>query len=428
MRIRALVISASVPPFNDSSSIQLMNRIRLFKEYGIQTILIGPKFPELMENDLSKQLGENVEILRTDPTVYDKTIARLRKLPKAHFIIWIYSNIIDRIAIPDVRTGWDRQVIYLCKQMCSNLRPDIIITHSGSYTAHIAGKYLSQQFHVPWIIDMGDPLSFASPRSLLGLIKSYRNKIVELNTIPYASGIVFTTETTLTAYKSWLGEKLPEAIVIPAYGYSSSDFYSIENSFLSGKNTIVISYIGTAYRKDRNLLPLIFALKDLCQSNNIHHFTLNIIGSYSYFFERRVKRLKINFVNFKTRISFEESISWINKSHILVLVGNKSPLQIPAKVFLYLGSGRPILYLGQLPIEQDPTASLLLQFSGVILTRNEKSAIISAIQEIDLNYEKLIRDSLERLKSPRIKEFESNEVSKKFVEFTLSIYNKHRRK
>jgi len=57
------------------------------------------------------------------------------------------------------------------------------------------------------------------------------------------------------------------------------------------------------------------------------------------------------------------------------LVGNKSPYQVPGKTFLYLASGRPILYLSQMPHADDPTYQLLRAFEGVAVVPNEAQAI-----------------------------------------------------
>jgi hypothetical protein len=426
-KIRALVISASLPPFNDSSTIQLIERVRCFREYGIEAVFVGAEMPQGVEYDLLQRLPANSTVLRTKPTSYDRMMSWLSRLPGGSLLAWVYGNIMYRIAAPDVRAGWDKQVVRLCKHALSKWKPDIIITSGGSYTTHIAGRQLSEYFSVPWVADLGDPWSLVDPSSWTYVIKARRNRILELQTIPYASGLVFTTEETLEAYRKWLGDKLPKAIVLPPYGYNEDDFPREYLNTLRDGSKISLSHIGTAHRGNRNLIPLIQALGSLERRNLLKHdYTLNIIGPHSKVFEKEARRVGLHSVNFSGRVSYKESVDWINRSHILVIVGNNSPLQIPGKVYPYLGSGRPILYIGQLPREHDPTARLLVKFPGILFTQQNKDSIASAIKHIDDYYEVLLQEAISRLNMEDIKNYKSERISTKFINFLLSVLDNYK--
>jgi hypothetical protein len=421
-KIQALVISASLPPFNDSSTIQLIERVRRFREHGIEAVFVGAGMPQGMESELLQRLPANSTILRTDPTAYDKMMALWSRLPGSSLLAWAYGNIMYRIAAPDVRAGWDKQVVCLCKHSLSKWRPDIIITSGGSCTAHIAGRQLSKHFSAPWVADLGDPWSLVDHNSWAFAIKSRRNRILELRTIPYASGLVFTTEETLAAYRRWLGDRLPRAIALPAYGYDPADFPRDRLEVGRRDSKIVLSYIGTAHRGNRNLIPTIQALGFLEKAGLLKHdYTLNIIGSHSKAFEKETKRVGLCSVYFSGRVSYQQSIEWINISSVLIIVGNANPLMIPAKVYPYLGSGRPILYIGQLPREQDPTAQILSEFSGVLYVQNERDSIISAIEQIDCHYDELWNEAVRRLDMAGLRKYESKMISEQFVDFLLSV-------
>jgi hypothetical protein len=421
-KIRALVISASLPPFNDSSTLRLIERVRCFEEHGIEAVFVGAEMPQGVEYELLQRLPANSTVLRTKPTSYDRMMAWLSQLPGGSLLAWVYGNIMYRIAAPDVRAGWDKQVVRLCKLALSKWKPDIIITSGGSCTAHIAGRQLSEYFSVPWAADLGDPWSLVDPSSWTYVIKARRNRILELQTIPYASGLVFTTEETLEAYRIWLGDKLPKAIVLPSYGYNENDFPREYLYTLQDDSKISLSHIGTAHRGNRNFIPLIQVLGSLERRNLLKHdYTLNIIGPHSKIFEKEARRVGLHSVNFSGRVSYKESVDWINRSHILVIVGNDSPLQIPGKVYPYLGSGRPILYIGQLPREHDPTARLLGQFPGVLFAYNRVDSIQAAIRLLDSQYPELRHEALQRLEDPGLQKYNSSAVSDRFATFIIEL-------
>lgn len=385
-------------------------------------MFIGAEMPQRVETTLLDRLPANSTIHWTSPTTYDRTTAWLSRLPAGKFLTWTYSNIMYRLVSPDVRTGWDKQVMGLCKQPSFELKPDIIVTSGGSHTAHMAGRQLSEHFSAPWVADLGDPWSLVDPKSWVYIVKARRNRILELQTIPYASGLVFTTKTTLAAYQEWLGDKLPQAIVLPSYGYNADDFLAPELECPQSSNKISISHVGAAHQANRNLIPTIQALSALEQTGTLKHtYVLNIIGPHSQSFEDEAQRLKLDSVTYSDRVSYQESIDWINRSNVLVIVGNASPLQIPGKVYPNLGSGRPILYIGQLPHDQDPTAHLLAQFPGVLFAENSQDSIIKALQEIDLHFAELAHRAIQRLGVPTLQQYESSRISDKFAEFVKEI-------
>ena len=81
MNIVALVISTSLPPFNDSSTLQLIERVQRFPDNGIDTVFIGPELPQGIENSLLNRLPANSSIIRTGTTHFDRTMFWLSQLP-----------------------------------------------------------------------------------------------------------------------------------------------------------------------------------------------------------------------------------------------------------------------------------------------------------------------------------------------------------
>jgi hypothetical protein len=63
----------------------------------------------------------------------------------------------------------------------------------------------------------------------------------------------------------------------------------------------------------------------------------------------------------------------------LLLIGNRGGLQIPSKVYNYLGSGRPILAVVE--SLDDPVAQLDMGQQGVVV-RNEKSALFEGLDRV----------------------------------------------
>jgi hypothetical protein len=158
-------------------------------------------------------------------------------------------------------------------------------------------------------------------------------------------------------------------LVIP-YGYRAQDFEPYQ--WAPTSYPIRLAYIGAASRRARNLNPLITSL---AKSNSKLPFQLQIVGDVSMHFRITAQQLGLSNIEFTGRVSYTESIRLICKAGILILIGNKSPYQVPGKTFLYLASGRPLLYIHQMSPASDPTWELLRSFPGVRSVPNEANAL-----------------------------------------------------
>ncbi len=420
--MQVLVVSTSVPPFSESSTLQLVDRVRCLPDFGFEVVVVKPSSLPGVEKSLAARMPSKARYLETGPTLFDWSMARLSCLPAATIVRWIFSNLMYRLAVPDVRVGWNRQVLTTCRVHAGELRPDLILTSSGSYTAHMAGPALAGLFQAPWVADLGDPWSLLDKRKPVLSTRAKLNQRLELRSIPNASGVVFTTEETLAAYREWLGSALPRAVAIPTYGFDVRDFAGAPSGVCMDAENIHLSHIGAAFHGNRSLVPTIRAISALSAERRVKRkYTLNVIGPHSVRFEKEAERIGFESVFFCGVVSYSESIAWMKRSGVLLIVGNRGSLQIPGKVYPCLGSGRPILYLGQTPRRTDAAASLLERFSGVIYATNEVDSICAAIREIDERYEELFEEARERLSSPNIAEYTSPAVSERFAQFAYDV-------
>ena len=64
------------------------------------------------------------------------------------------------------------------------------------------------------------------------------------------------------------------------------------------------------------------------------------------------------------------------RAHVLVNIANEDHTQVPGKIYEYLGSGRPILHLGN---GNDPTAALVEQLRRGWICRNQPDALATLL-------------------------------------------------
>jgi glycosyltransferase involved in cell wall biosynthesis len=418
--VKALVISQCLPPFNDSSSIQLIERVRRLPAHGYDVVIVGPETPGGVDTTLLDRLPPQITILRTPPTPYDAITWRLKQFGAlGDYASWVFANAAYRLLVPDQRAGWQRSVIRLCKTRLP-FRPDIVISSGGSYTAHLAALPLARHFRIPWVADLADPWSLIDMESPGGRLRAARNRRLELKTIPFADGLVVTTDSTLEAYRDFLGDTMPVAESIPVYGFDRNDFVTSEQTPVRFAESVVLSHVGVAYEANRNLIPAMNAIAEIGRRRKAPRLTFNVIGPHSQSFETAANEFGID-AHFSDRVSFEESLEWLRKADVLLIVGNAGAMQIPGKVYTYLGSEKAIVYARQRDLETDPAAKILGRFPGVIICENDARSIAGALDSLLSNFRGVTEAARERRRSGLTLEYESDRVADRFVGFVKKV-------
>ncbi|MCX7993749.1 MAG: glycosyltransferase [Fimbriimonadales bacterium] len=367
--MRVLMLSLSLPPYAESQTIRSAYWIEALARRGVEFDLITAEVPpSAADETLCELIPDSVRVWRTPTPAYDRTMDALKRAGN-RWGAYLYGNLAYRLYAPDVRRGWERDALRLAREVLQKHPPDLLLSASGSCTAHLAAAALKRETGLPWAADLGDPWSWVDWQHKDTWLKAIQNSWLERRTLPLADLLIWTTEQIQRAYQQWWGTRVPPSLVVP-YGYRQADFAPY--AWTPAALPLRLSYVGAASRRARNLIPLIEALAT-ARSN--FPFQLQIVGDASAHFQTAAQQLGLHAIEFTGRVSYRESIRHICQAGILILIGNKSPYQIPGKTFLYLASGRPILYVHQMAERDDPTWQLLQPFPGVCCIPNETSAL-----------------------------------------------------
>lgn len=374
--MRVLMISLSLPPYAESQTIRSAYWIEGLAQQGVEFALITAEVPpSAADETLNALIPESVRVWRTPTPAYDRKMDALKRSGN-RWGAYVYGNLAYRLYAPDVRRGWEHEALQLARTVIQKYPPDLILSASGSCTAHLAAAALKRETGLPWVADLGDPWAWVDWQHKDTWFKALLNSWLERRTLPDADLLIWTTEATQRAYQQWWGARVPPSIVVP-YGYRRSDFEAYR--WTPAEMPLRLSYVGAASRRARNLIPMIEALATARPPIPLQ---LQIVGDASAYFQAAAQQLRLNHIEFTGRVSYRDSIRHLCQAGILVLVGNKSPYQIPGKTFLYLASGRPILYVHQMEACSDPTWQLLKPFAGVRYVANEVQALSAFLRQL----------------------------------------------
>lgn len=384
-----LFIAYQFPPFGGSHSTRtLAIANELAKQHNVYVITVKiDKNLEIYDNQLESKIDENISVINADLGILHRNYYKSRKPKgdnfkkneKKHFSIKNLKKYKEIFLIPDPVIDWFPSAISKIDKEIDMINPDVILSSATPYTCHLIGYKISRKYNKPLILDYGDPWVYEQSRKR-GRIRFKIEKFIESKILKYASSIYVTTETTKKLYEEKYNQD-PEKIKVISMGYYKEDFKKIVK-FENNKDKINIIYGGTLNPIHRNPEPFFKAIASL-DENIRSKFNIEIYCN-DLRYETKLKTLKIdNIVKFKGFISHKSFMDKLSKSDILLLFGNSNSLQVPGKVFNYIGSLSKIYLINNVEnYKADPTFNIINNSGENIFSINEESEIKKELEVI----------------------------------------------
>lgn len=390
--MKILYLSYHFPPSNTSSTSVMNYQIvkQLSEDNSLEVITMKhEKFQG--NNELLDNLNENVNVNFTEPgflhrKFYDSPNG-INIKNNNHGLKRIFKKISkfkELILIPDPVIDWFFIAFKKSKKVISNSEIDMIFSSATPYTSHIIGFFLSKVFKKPLILFYGDPWVYEQSRKR-GKIRFLFEKFIEQKIINRSTHVFFVTNTTKELYleKYKISE---ESVSVVTLGYDKNDFSKKKTIDNIGK--IRLLYGGSLNPIHRDPLPFFRAISSL-SDNHKNRIIFDLFTDEYDKYNNLVKVYKIdNVVKVKKIIAYKEFLKEAQNANLLVLFGNSSKLQIPGKVFDFIGSRTRILLINNNDDNlNDPTHKILTEFESNYSVLNREIDIKETIEHCIVNYD-----------------------------------------
>lgn len=412
-----LYISPYFPPLNNSRSIANAYYCMELSKLGYKVIILTTKIPNdhagYFEN--YNWFKGSFDLIRIDLGLYKYLYSKKHNLAKedkgkySFNLLQLLKKLGKKVLFyPDSFIYWSRKSFFKAKEIINKYKISTIITASDPYSSHILGYKLKRYFpNIRWIGIFGDPWSSDFK---LGKFEKARRKRWEKKVICYMDKYVFTTENCRDLYCNEF-EINPSVTSVFSRGYDSK-IYDYSNPVSLNKEKINFVYTGDI-GKYRNIDPFIQALSEL-DNIFVKKIKIYFVGSISSELKQKFKEFK--FIKIIYFVSFEKAISFSKEADILLLFDNNNVVQLPAKVFEYLGTSNPILTF---TINYNsPLSVLMKEVNRGPLVYNRKKDILEALKKIAILYEKEEIPCEWKIKT---KKYEISNVVKNFAKQNLDF-------
>lgn len=335
-----LLIAYHFPPLAGSSGIQRTLRFaQHLPQFGWQPIVLTahPRAYERTADDLLREVPQDLPVTRSFALDTARHLSLFNRYP-------------GFLARPDRWMTWRWSAVPAGLRLIDRYKPKAIWSTYPIATAHEIGYALHRRSGLPWIADFRDPMAQqdypADPRV------HRRFEQIERKVFETAAAAVFTTRGCADIYRKRFPQSTTRLEVIEN-GYDEESFASLAPStvrqpLVPGKLTLLHS--GIIYPWERDPRPFFDALAQLQRDRKIDARSVCVrlrASVHEEFLNREIQSRDLQeLVELAPPIPYRQALQEMTQADaLLVMQAANCNEQIPAKIYEYLRSGRPILGL-----------------------------------------------------------------------------------
>lgn len=369
---RILIITYDFYPDNSPNTYRWFNILKLWEKDKIEIFVVTAQKENFLpyeelglikifrvgENFLDK-LKKNINRSKTSQSnISNKNVIysneKLSLLKKIYNLTW------KKIYFPDFAFLWEKPAHKKAEELILNYNIHNVITISWPFTDHLVGNRLKKKHNINWIADTIDPFYLSKAVNNYFFYKRF-NKNLESRVLNKADKITVLTPKLKSAYLKLyphLNNKIEvnHNVFVPVKYKNNFDFPKDNSIFL-------LTFVGTLAKKTREPHQLLKFFTYLVENNKDSKiiYQLHFYGNHNQFTKdfNNLEHLMNKNIFLHGFIDRDKVTDVINKSNIVVNIGNNNKYQEPSKVLEYVYLQKPILNICSI---KDDTAEELLKF------------------------------------------------------------------
>ncbi len=386
---KVLVITYYWPPSGGGGVQRWLKFTKYLPEFGWEPVIYTPSNPQFENKDLTllQGVGKEIKVLKQPIREPYQLFKKLFFFKKRTFkqgvvseksgrsvidflISWIRGNFF----IPDPRVNWVKPSVEFLGKVIKEEQISIVITTGPPHSMHLIGLELKKKYDIKWVADFRDPWSDWDILDLFHLTKKSRKTHKKME-----KDVVLASDMVITVSNSWaknLNERYGKDISVITNGYDAEDFINFTHN--PGREfRLLHAGLLNNYRNSEILWKVIEELLTenpqfkesfkLVLAGNVNDAIISQINKFQFLSERTIT---LGYIQHK-QLMEEYSLA-----SALLLLQNKSANSdghIPAKFFEYLGTGIPILAIGN---PQSDLAKLLDRYKSMKISEPENERLM----------------------------------------------------
>ncbi len=391
---RALLVAYYFPPIAATGGMRPLNFCRHLAYYGWVPKVLATDHgsalpPHAVDRKLLDRVPPDVEVIRvphpnpigrllgfrgrlnqllthgttSSPTMIAGSPVRVQESAKGPtssmraYFRFLTEALLD---FPDPQCHWYRPAVRVLAKMSVQERPHVVWATGSPWTSLLVGKRLAQEFNIPFIADFRDPwIDGVEVGRFSSKLLYKKSTSLERGVCAAAARVILNTEELRLRFCSVYPEWQHKFVTI-TNGYaeelrsvspSQGNRGTIARTEGGDTPTLELCHFGTVYG-NRSPIALFRAIQELIVEGrgNASRLRLRFVGTWEVtdsdctqlaksLEERGVLRLV-------PPVPHQECLQEMARSDILLILQSDYPLQVPAKIYEYIVTGRPLLVIG----------------------------------------------------------------------------------
>ena len=279
--------------------------------------------------------------------------------------------------VPDAQRYWRGHAVAAAG---NGERPDVVYATGGPWTSLLAGRALARRFGVPFVADFRDPWVRNPFRTYLPLVRA-RSRRLERAVCRAASHVVLNTVELRDRFAADYPEMRSKFVAV-SNGFDDDDSDGSDSPEAEGVAcappvSVDLWHFGTIYGK-RSPEALLRAAANAIDGGRIAaaRIRVHFVGDWELAdgapASRLARRLGASGVVVREApVPHFQCLALMRRAPALLVIQPESPLQVPAKIFEYVATRRPMLVVGG----EGATASLVRRHALGCPVPNDAEAI-----------------------------------------------------
>jgi glycosyltransferase involved in cell wall biosynthesis len=371
---RLLAIAYHFPPIQGSSGVHRTLAFAKFLrefDWDVTVLSVAPRAYESYRDENFRMVPPHVDVVRAP--AWDTA---------RHFSLrgW-YPRM---LALPDRWQSWIYTGTRAAQRIVREQRPAALLSTFPIASAHAIGLRVQRATGLPWVADFRDPMAQDGYPTDPAVWRSYAR--IERQVFERANRITVTTQGTAEYYEARYGAKARQQLRVIENGFDPDAFPAERTAppTSSPAAKLLLLHSGVIYPKDRDPAPFLQALARLQREGVVSDQTLTVrfrASGYEDRYQQMIDSLGLGkVVELAPPMPYNEAVDEMQRADALLLFqASTCNRQIPAKLYEYLYSGRPIVGV------TDPTGDTgrLLARMGVpgIALLEDSDAIYAMLRE-----------------------------------------------
>jgi glycosyltransferase involved in cell wall biosynthesis len=308
-----------------------------------------------------------------------------------------YRSLREFFVWPDAAIPWLPCAFFAALYQIATTKVDAVYTVSPPHSVHLVGAALRRLTGVRWISDYRDPWATDPDLILPTRLHGTAHRLAEGLCLRSADAVMATTNFHSNYIRSQMAADAAHRVHTVTNGYDAAEMTDLPE--FKGTPFEIVYAGGFGY--SRRATPLLSALQWLREREPevFVGLSVRIIGTPNPLLTAEVQSFGLlEKVKFQTHMPHHQVLRELSQSAVLLLVVHSdeyvAQMCIPAKLFEYLATGRPILV-----ISPPGSAAALVEESGAgaVLHPEDIEGIARAMVAFYRQYQ---RGELVRLDSP----------------------------